>query len=408
MPERPQDGSPVLLYGPVLISDPSLGCPITVAAARVRPARDGDATPRFATGWGRDAGSAMRRCFFEAEETFHAQGVRAATRARLDALRGAVEPPRLLLISERQFEARALWNETHSGRDAIPPRWQPDRAIGWLEADVGPGAAPAFVPAGLCGLGPHPDEPAGFPAADSNGLATGESPPDAARRAFLELVERDACAIWWYNRLVLPRLDPAVLGASLGATYPDWLEGRGRQLVLLDLTHDLAIPVVGALSHDREERRIAFGFGVGTSARAAALHAVGELAQCEANIALMDRQAARGNTGFSAEARRLRAWWRDASLRNHAFLRGGDPGAPQARDAPLDLDGCRALCRRHGLTLLTVDLTPSGGPPLARAFVPGLRPVRPRFGPGRLYEVPRRRGLTPLAEDALNPDPFPI
>jgi thiazole/oxazole-forming peptide maturase SagD family component len=409
MSEAFQDESPLLPPGPVLISDPSLGCPVVVAAARIRSPQDADRTPRFATGWGVDFKSASRQCLHEAQETHYAQIVPRATRARFEALTGAVAPPDLLLISERQFETRARWNETHAGRDAIPPRWLRDHAIGWLAADAGTGAAVAFVPAGLCGLGYHPDEAAGLPLADSNGLATGETFSDATIRAFFELVERDACAIWWYNRLVLPRLDLAALGDPLVTAYRAWLETRGRRLVLLDLTHDLAIPVAAALSNDVGGGRLACGFGAGVTAGAAARHAVGELAQCEANLALMQRQVlARGTAVLSAEARHLFAWWEKDDLRAYAFLQGGDYSAPQASEARFELDWCRKLCQRHGLALLAVDLTSDRGPPLARVFVPGLRPIRPRFGPGRLYDVPRRMGFPRLTEEALNPTLFPL
>jgi len=43
--------------------------------------------------------------------------------------------------------------------------------------------------------GPYP-----YPA-DSNGCAAGNTREEAIVQGFLELVERDAYAIWWYNRL---------------------------------------------------------------------------------------------------------------------------------------------------------------------------------------------------------------
>ena len=43
--------------------------------------------------------------------------------------------------------------------------------------------------------------------ADSNGCAAGNTLEEAIVQGFLELVERDAYAIWWYNRLQRPELD---------------------------------------------------------------------------------------------------------------------------------------------------------------------------------------------------------
>ena len=41
--------------------------------------------------------------------------------------------------------------------------------------------------------------------ADSNGCAAGNTREEAIVPGFLELVERDAYAIWWYNRLRVRR-----------------------------------------------------------------------------------------------------------------------------------------------------------------------------------------------------------
>ena len=43
--------------------------------------------------------------------------------------------------------------------------------------------------------------------ADSNGCAAGNTLEEAIVQGFLELVERDAYAIWWYNRARRPAVD---------------------------------------------------------------------------------------------------------------------------------------------------------------------------------------------------------
>ncbi|XXS95487.1 YcaO-like family protein [Sorangium sp. So ce363] len=61
---------------------------------------------------------------------------------------------------------------------------------------------------------------------------------------FLELVERDVVALWWYNRARRPAVDLK----SFGDPYFDALEGHyrglGWRLWVLDVTSDLGIPVV--------------------------------------------------------------------------------------------------------------------------------------------------------------------
>ncbi|WP_437743726.1 YcaO-like family protein [Sorangium sp. So ce1504] len=66
-------------------------------------------------------------------------------------------------------------------------------------------------------------------------------------------------------------------------------------------------------------------------------------------------------------------------------------------------------CMKAGLELIVVDKTrPDIGLHVVQVIVPGLRHIWPRFGPGRLYEIPCALGWLdrPLAEGELNPVPL--
>ena len=70
---------------------------------------------------------------------------------------------------------------------------------------------------------------------------------------------------------------------------------------------------------------------------------------------------------------------------------------------------CVARVARVGLETLVLDLTrPDVGLHVAKVTVPGLRHFWPRFGPGRLYDIPVKLGWLsrPLTEAQLNPVPF--
>ena len=63
----------------------------------------------------------------------------------------------------------------------------------------------------------------------------------------------------------------------------------------------------------------------------------------------------------------------------------------------------------HRMEFLVANLTRSGiDVPVVRVMVPGLRSAQPRFGPGRLYDVPLALGWLDrrLSESELNPFPF--
>lgn len=105
-----------------------------------------------------------------------------------------------------------------------------------------------LLPTSMLYFGPAPGGQPSAPWADSNGNAAGSSLEDAALQGFLEVVERDAVALWWYNRSRLP-------GVDLDAFDEPWLGqvraayGRlRRDLWVLDLTADFGIPVMAAVS----------------------------------------------------------------------------------------------------------------------------------------------------------------
>lgn len=322
----------------------------------------------------------------------------------------AVSPTEILLISEGQYSNRDDWNERNPGFNELPPPWRSEQPIDWMDTTPDLSSTSAWLPAGLCLLGHAMDRKAGLPPADSNGLAAGSTKEDAAVRAFSELVERDAVAIWWYNRVVRPHLDLADLGDSLVSEYASWSAERGRPLRLFDLTHDFGIVVVAAVACGADGRAPALGFGVGTSTAPAARHAVGELAQFEGNVGLIqDRVAAAGEIGLTPEAKALLRWWRNANIAEHPHLVGDKTLAAACSGPPLDLRQCHEACRRRGLRFLALDLTRQDiDLPVVRVVVPGLRPMWARFASGRLYDVPVQQGWISrrLESGELNPTPL--
>ena len=85
--------------------------------------------------------------------------------------------------------------------------------------------------------------------ADSNGCAAGNTLAEAIVQGFLELVERDSYAIWWYNRLRRSQVDLDQFHDSYVRDLRTELAGTGRRLWVLDITSDLEIPSFVALAH---------------------------------------------------------------------------------------------------------------------------------------------------------------
>jgi oxazoline/thiazoline synthase len=242
--------------------------------------------------------------------------------------------------------------------------------------------------------------------ADSNGCAAGNTLEEAIVQGFLELVERDAYAIWWYNRVPRPQLDLGRLDDPYVRDFKSQLGESGRRLWVLDVTSDLGIPAYVAIlywTHESQEN-VEFGSGAHFDGRIALLRALTELNQF-LSIGLMN-----GGTGEKSSLDGVTPF----RLRDHPYLAPAEGamvepsfGSDFGRlDAGAQVAGCVRLAKQKGLDFLVLDQTRADiGVPVVRVTVPGLRHFYRRFAPGRLYQVPVKLGWRdrPLPEDALNP-----
>jgi oxazoline/thiazoline synthase len=242
--------------------------------------------------------------------------------------------------------------------------------------------------------------------ADSNGCAAGNTLEEAIVQGFLELVERDAYAIWWYNRLQRQEVDLSQFNDSYIRDLQMQFTETGRRLWVLDVTSDLGVPTFLAIAHwiDDGKENIEFGSGAHFDPRIAALRTLTELNQFLA-IGLMggaksDKSTLDGTTQFR--------------LQDHLFLTPSNSSAVSSElgsrfgglRTHQQVSACVELAEQAALDFLVLDQTrPDIEVPVVRVVVPGLRHFYRRFGPGRLYDIPIKLGLRdrPLLESELNP-----
>ncbi|WP_413101416.1 TOMM precursor leader peptide-binding protein [Streptomyces sp. Inha503] len=363
-----------------------------------------------AHGKGRTAEQARASALCEALEHYsgHFQGDEPRQRARYRDLRpeDAVHPDTVQLFDPRQFRDDAL-----PARHRVQDPFDEGAELDWTPVWSLTAERHRLLPTALLYYGAP--QPPGHRCcrADSNGAAAGGTLADAVVRGFLELVERDAVALWWYNRT----RQPAV---ALDAYDDPWLaevraahRGVRREVWALDLTTDFGIPVVAALSRrlDKPAEDITFGFGAHFDRHTALCHAFAELNQMLP--AVVEARADGGGYG-ATEPEALR-WFRTAVLADHPYLTPDPAALPPPGTAGLPEGGAlaavRELVRGRGMELLVLDQTrPDVGLPVAKVLVPGMRPHWARFAPGRLFDAPvalgRLPGPTPYAD--LNPIPF--
>jgi ribosomal protein S12 methylthiotransferase accessory factor len=335
-----------------------------------------------------------------------------------DSYRGlgsqAVHPDTCQLFHERQFADRARWNAACAPFHRVPEPFDETAVTNWTPVWSLLREEQRLLPTALLYSNPDPGHGPVSVLGNSNGNAAGACLEDAILQGFFELVERDAVALWWYNRTRQPAVvldsfdDPWVAG--LPAVYAR----LNRQVWVLDVTSDLGIPAMAAISRrtDKPAEDIMFGFGAHFDPRIALRRALTELGQMLASVA----GARADGTGYGVKDPHLRSWWTGANIANQPYLIPYSSGTPSTAISygytptrNLDLPRMCATARRAGLDILVLDQTrPDITMPVVKVVIPGLRHFWPQFAPGRLYDVPVRLGrlAEPTTYEDLNPIPI--
>jgi ribosomal protein S12 methylthiotransferase accessory factor len=360
-------------------------------AAAVWELRDGTAGDVF-SGTGFRPADAIRSCLGEFAE-FQSWLFRPgdATRRDADAER-AIDPWSVLGFGDRQRAESC---------DDIPSSETFTGEIDWSEAVCLNDGLPAWVPSQLC-FGRYAQRRRG-PSNwrnDSNGCAAGATADAARLAALLELIERDATGIWWYGRCRRPCLDAATLGQLALRAAIEARARSGQTVHLLDLTHDLRVPVVAAILLQGEQF-LGLGFGCKLTLEAAAVSAYLELCQMELSMVLARQRA-------SPEDGRLLRWMKSITPSSHPYLTPAGGSETVTMPEPT-FEGVVERLRSVGLRTYAIDLQRADiGIPAVRLFVPGLCHYKPRLGHRRLVEVPKKHGWKPEDFDVADLNSMPL
>jgi ribosomal protein S12 methylthiotransferase accessory factor len=343
--------------------------------------------------------------FLQGSETTVASSLRAMGKA-------AIHPNDCMLYSKHQYENRREWNRSHAWMLRIPEPLDPDEVIEWSPVWSMTENTKKYLPTTYLYHTPHtitPPRGGRFCFSDSNGNASGNNLEEAILQGFLELVERDAVAIWWYNQVVRPvvNLD------QLDDPYIDHLlqayRGLGREIWVLDITHDFRVPVYVALSRilDGARDEILTGFGAHLDPRIAISRALTELNQ-------MLPRARRSSDRRRRIDEETETWFREVTLKSVPFLTGNaetsspicNAVGPATGDLIDDINYCQEFVESLGMELLVLNQSRAEtGLSSVKVIVPGMRHYWRRLSHGRLYEVPVGLGWLKSAkpEDRLNP-----
>ena len=331
----------------------------------------------------------------------------------------AIHPNDVQLFSNYQLNNAEVINAEHHPYNVVPQRFQPEQEMDWTPLWSFTQHKHVYLPTSmLYSRIPETRQPYDL-IADSNGCAAGNTLEEAIYQGFLELVERDAFAIWWYNTLEAPKVDLRSFSDEYLHNIECHYDVYSRELWVLDITSDLGIPTFVALSrrYDQEDEFIIYGAGAHLDAEVAVLRAV-----CECNQFLnvvADYSGSSKRTTFhtnNADAVAL-DFWENTRTQDHKFLGHGAKAknwknqywkGSATYGIEDDIRRCIDIVQSKGMDFLVLDQTrPDIGMPVARTVVPGLRHFWPRFAPGRLYDVPveMKKRRKPLRESELNPLP---
>ncbi len=371
-------------------------------------------------GKGRTLSQARAGALCEAIEryscTYH--GEESSITASLEQLGDkGIHPNRCMNYSEKQYREREENNRNCTKLYfMVPAPFDPAREIPWTPVYSLTRETFSYLPSALCYNQfptPDPSNPFCFP--DTNGNAAGNSIEEAVLQGFLELVERDAVALWWYNRLSRPTVDLSSFNEPYFERLLEYYRSLNRGLYVLDITTDLQVPAFAAVSHrlDGDPRDILFAFGAHVEARIGI-----ERALLEVNQLLplaVNPEAGDPKSRYRIKDPQFMDWFANATLENQPYLapRNGAPPQKASHYPALcepnvyhALQYCIRRAQACQLEPYVLDMTrPDVGLNVVKVVVPGLRHFWKRLGPGRLYQVPRQMGWLdrPLKEEELNP-----
>jgi ribosomal protein S12 methylthiotransferase accessory factor len=327
----------------------------------------------------------------------------------------AIAPNECMLYSEEQYAAADELESDCPIYSFVPNRFDPEREIDWTPVWSLTHETHRFLPTAFCYFD-YPNQcESDFCAADSNGNAAGNTIEEAILQGFLEVVERDSVALWWYNRARVPAIDLDSVDEPYIQQLRDFLKQHHRELWVLDLTSDLQIPSFAALSRrtDGSREQIMFGFGAHFDARIGLLRSITELNQMLVHIidSPPDGPPAHLSDDDTLE------WLQTATLANDSYLAPAEePLRPLSfydyswtDDLKEDVLLCKERVENLGHEMLVLDQTRSEiGLPVVKVIVPGLRHFWRRYAAGRLYDIPVKLGWLdkPLREEQLNTSPM--
>lgn len=279
-------------------------------------------------------------------------------------------------------------------------RRAPDAELAWHRVKRLTDGREVLLPADLCVRRPLDRQEVKAPFPLGTGSAAGGSWEAAALHGLLELIERDAASLWWQGgnraRSIPPEDDTQTVAQEVLAQLRQGASARHSWL--LDITTDIGVPCVAAVSCMADGFGFAFGLAARPTLKAAARAAILEMCQSElAHAVVKAKLQERGETALNE---RDRAHRRRATMLNADRCLLLQPGPERSRHLAITAPDPGAVLRlivdrlaQLGIETFGLDLTrPYFAVPAARIIAPGLQPLPSEIMTSRLADMIARTG----------------
>jgi ribosomal protein S12 methylthiotransferase accessory factor len=281
-----------------------------------------------------------------------------------------------------------------------PHRLHPDGKLSWHRARRLSDRREVLLPADLCLRRPPNQQEIKPPFPLGTGSAAGTSWDAAALHGVLELIERDATSLWCRGgnrgKSIPPEDEAHIMAAALLPLLRQ--NASARRSWLLDITTDIGVPCVAAVSCMPDGFGFAFGLAARPTLAAAARSAILEMCQIELAHAVVEAKCR--ERGEAALNERDRIHRRRATMINADRCLLLQPAAERAQH--LDFDGTNPdtmlglivdRLGQFGIETFGLDLTrPGFAVPVARVIAPGLQLEPSEFITPRLAAMIARTG----------------
>jgi ribosomal protein S12 methylthiotransferase accessory factor len=270
--------------------------------------------------------------------------------------------------------------------------------VDWVVAANLADGSPAYLPADLCLRRPASVRDIDPPWPLSTGCGAGTDPLGATLHGLLELIERDAVALWFRGGAPARVVPPGPGSALLGQLRGDVTQ---RRTWLLDITSDIGVPVVVAAACNDDGFGFSRGFACRPTLAAAADAALMELAQMELGYHLSaTKRALRGEAALNDTDRQHIDRHMQLDVVNapalHPVVPPTSPDDFFSNDSIAVLASVRKRLAAVGVEVFAVNLTRTAlGIPVTRTLAPGLEMGLTAPPNERLRSIAVRSGLDP-------------